>query len=304
MHRTLHGLTVALTGNDPADGGAHPDIRWHRRVVDALPPEGRACATTEDRADGSWTIHVYADAERTHQRFAISPDGTRVESVGIAITPDHEIWGLIAEPVMRTIFRLRGIPSLHAAALTRDGRTILIVGDKGAGKSTLSAGLVRNGWTLLSDDLSRVERIGGRWCAHAGYNQLKLRLDTMAALGIEAGELQWRWREDDPDPGRLEGNKMVWRLPEAAVRDPRPIDEILLLQPRGVPLAEPRRERTPAAPAMLALQPHLTSDPFLAETAPRREAMEALLSLSASVACTALTMPADLQRLVEHARTV
>lgn len=298
IERRLHGLTVVRSEDGWPDTAA--DIRWHHRVVDALPPEGRAYSATEERADSPWTIHVYADEERTHQRFAISPDGGRVESVGIAITPDHEIWGLMAEPVMRTIFRLRDIPSFHAAALTRDGRTVLVVGDKGAGKSTTSAGLVRAGWTLLSDDLSRVEQIGGRWCVHPGYSQLKLRLDAMAALGIDPGELQWRWRETDPNPARLEGNKMVWKLPEPG-RDAQPIDEILLLQPRDAGLVGPKRERVAPPRAMLALQPHLSCDPFVPEPVPRRAAMAALLSLSASVTCTALTMPADLAGIAKHA---
>lgn len=298
IERRLHGLTVVRS----QDGWpAAADIRWHHRVVDLLPPEGHAYSAIEERADGRWTVHVYADDERTHQRFAISPDGTRVESVGIAITPDHEIWGLMAEPVMRTIFRNRDIPSFHAAALTREGRTMLVVGDKGAGKSTTSAGLVRSGWILLSDDLSRIERIGGRWCVHPGYSQLKLRLDTMAALGIGLGELQWRWRETDPDPARLEGNKMVWKLPEP-VCDPQPIDEILLLQPRGAGLTEPTRKRVMPQNAMLALQPHLSRDPFVPELTPRRNAMAALLSLSASVACTAVTMPVDLAGIAKHAQ--
>lgn len=280
---------------------AAADIRWHRRIVDVLPPEGHAYSAIEERADGRWTIHVYADDERTHQRFAISPDGTRVESVGIAITPDHEVWGLMAEPVMRTIFRKRDIPSFHAAALTRDGRTMLVVGHKGAGKSTTSAGLVRSGWILLSDDLSRIERIEGLWCVHPGYSQLKLRPDAMAALGIGPGELQWRWRETDPDPARLEGNKMVWKLPEPKC-GPQPIDEILLLQPRDAALTEPTRKRVMPQNAMLALQPHLSCDPFVPELAPRRNAMAALLSLSASVTCTAVTMPVDLAGIAKHAQ--
>jgi hypothetical protein len=298
--RRLHGLNIARCEDDRPETDA--DIRWCSRVVDVLPREDRSYSTVAERADGCWTIHVYADEERTHQRFAISPDARRVESIGVRITPDHEIWGLMAEPVMRTIFRLRDVPSFHAAALTRDGRTVLVIGDKGAGKSTLSAGLVRSGWTLLSDDLSRIERIDGRWCVHPGYNQLKLRLDAMAALGIDPGELRWRWRETDPDPARLEGNKMIWRLPEPAWRDPQPINEVLLLQPRDATLTGPKREHVTALRAMLALQPHLSSDPFVPEPAPRREAMAALLSLSASVACTVLTMPADLPRIAEHAR--
>ncbi|MCW3846668.1 hypothetical protein OF829_05410 [Sphingomonas sp. LB-2] len=300
MLRQLDGLTIARAeGRWPDEAAA--DIHWKHSIVDALPGADGSHAASEDRADGRWTVHVYAEAGCTHQRFAISPDGACVESQGIARTRDDELWGLMSEPVMRTLFRLRGIPSFHAASLSRGGRTILIAAEKGGGKSTLSAALVRGGWTLLSDDLTRVERIGGEWRAHAGYNQLKLHADSKAALGIGAAELGWRWHDADP---RLPGNKLVWKLPEAPDLAPRRIDEIFVLQRRDPLLTAPRQHRVPAVHAMLALQPHLSCDPFLAETAPRRGDMAALLSLSAGVACTALTMPDDLQRLAEFAGAI
>ena len=43
---------------------------------------------------------------------------------------------------------------LHSAALEKDGRSVLIVGEAGAGKTTLSLLLRTEGWTLLSDDLA------------------------------------------------------------------------------------------------------------------------------------------------------
>jgi hypothetical protein len=42
--------------------------------------------------------------------------------------------------------------SLHAAGLDKDGRGLLLVGPSGSGKTTLSIGLVRAGWSYLSDD--------------------------------------------------------------------------------------------------------------------------------------------------------
>lgn len=41
---------------------------------------------------------------------------------------------------------------LHANGLVRDGRGLLIVGDSGAGKTTLTLALMRAGWSYLSDD--------------------------------------------------------------------------------------------------------------------------------------------------------
>jgi hypothetical protein len=47
--------------------------------------------------------------------------------------------------------------AFHAAALTREGATILIVGKSGAGKTTLTLGLMGRGWRPLSDDLVLVD---------------------------------------------------------------------------------------------------------------------------------------------------
>jgi len=50
---------------------------------------------------------------------------------------------------------------LHAAVLERQGRCVILPGDPGAGKSTLTAALALNGWRLLSDELTIVDRDDG-----------------------------------------------------------------------------------------------------------------------------------------------
>ena len=50
------------------------------------------------------------------------------------------------------LLRNLGIFTLHAAGVTRNGLGVLIVGSPGSGKSTLAIGLVRLGWSYLSDD--------------------------------------------------------------------------------------------------------------------------------------------------------
>lgn len=47
-----------------------------------------------------------------------------------------------------------GAVALHAAAAAMDGRTLLLLGASGAGKSTTSAALGAAGWDVLSDDIS------------------------------------------------------------------------------------------------------------------------------------------------------
>lgn len=50
---------------------------------------------------------------------------------------------------------------LHAAVLERKGRCVILPGDPGAGKSTLTAALMLSGWRLLSDELTVIDRDDG-----------------------------------------------------------------------------------------------------------------------------------------------
>lgn len=51
---------------------------------------------------------------------------------------------------------------LHAAVLERHGRAVILPGEPGAGKSTLAAALMMNGWRLLSDEMAIVDLAGDR----------------------------------------------------------------------------------------------------------------------------------------------
>ena len=50
---------------------------------------------------------------------------------------------------------------LHAAALEKNGRAVILPGDPGAGKSTLTAALSLSGFRLLSDEMTMIDRDDG-----------------------------------------------------------------------------------------------------------------------------------------------
>lgn len=50
---------------------------------------------------------------------------------------------------------------LHAAVLERNGLAVILPGEPGAGKSTLTAALMLSGWRLLSDEMTMIDRDDG-----------------------------------------------------------------------------------------------------------------------------------------------
>jgi hypothetical protein len=68
---------------------------------------------------------------------------------------------------------------LHAAALTRNGRTILIPGASRTGKSTLAAWLMGRDYGYLSDDISALSADGG---VEALYRPVAVRPDVLALV--------------------------------------------------------------------------------------------------------------------------
>jgi hypothetical protein len=84
-----------------------------------------------------------------------------------------------------TLLRPLGLYSLHAAGLvSRSGEGLLLIGRPGSGKSTLTLGLVLQGWGYLSDDAvllhRRVEGVEALACRQPFY------VDTHAAVASTA----------------------------------------------------------------------------------------------------------------------
>src|SRR3546814_18475099 len=68
---------------------------------------------------------------------------------------------------------------LHASAVERDGRALLMTGMSGAGKSTLAALLGSRGWRLMGDEFALVDP--GTGIVHAFPRLVSLK---NAAIGV------------------------------------------------------------------------------------------------------------------------
>lgn len=122
---------------------------------------------------------------------------------------------------------------LHAGAVARHGRAVLLVGASGWGKTTLTMELVRRGWRLLTDDFAPLTAEG---LVEPFVRRVNVTERTVALLGL-------------PDPGaapRLVGfdRDPKWMLdidtvfPDR-VAEPARLAAVYLLGPQREPGARP-----------------------------------------------------------------
>lgn len=99
--------------------------------------------------------------------YDVTRDGDGwIATAGESIEAVHEsLWNILdgLRYRMLELFeeKLDGFTTLHAAAVARDRRLVLLAGESGAGKTTLTLALLEEGWTYLSDDVSPISHATG-----------------------------------------------------------------------------------------------------------------------------------------------
>jgi len=191
----LYGLRVDLPSAMPgttaiaADGPADLVVRFEAAPAAAANEAYRSPAAAGAvptlvagrLADGGLRL-TYAEGAR----FTVAGDGRTVWGDWDAPLTEADAYTFLAGPVFGVALRAHGALALHASAVVVDGGTLAILGQSGAGKSTLAAACVREGLTLMSEDLLAVRRARHEWIASPGHHQVRL-WDTGAATGPGAG---------------------------------------------------------------------------------------------------------------------
>jgi hypothetical protein len=164
----LHSITVAgsssnarVTRRWQATFASRPhtddtaDVRYHLEVVDRVPesPAGEPRYRQGDllayfvRGD-----RVIAHLPRYGQLRIGLADGTTEARIVIDAIESYGVLEDLVAVGLSPHLRRRGMFLLHAFAAARAGRTVLLVGDVGAGKTTTGMALLDAGWRLLSND--------------------------------------------------------------------------------------------------------------------------------------------------------
>ena len=103
--------------------------------------------------DSSFSISPYEIAQKPGE------DTYHVTKGGILLGQYRTLSDLLSRVewmVLAAAFEAMPYLGIHAGATTHNGRTMLLPGRSGAGKTSLVLGLLLRGWTLLSDEVAAV----------------------------------------------------------------------------------------------------------------------------------------------------
>ena len=67
---------------------------------------------------------------------------------------------MLEDPALALQWLLRGVPSLRASAVVRDGVGVVLAGEAMTGKSAIAASLASTGWEVLADSVTPIRRNG------------------------------------------------------------------------------------------------------------------------------------------------
>ncbi len=120
---------------------------------------------------------------------------------------------------------------LHAAAVERDGRAVIMTGESGAGKSTLAAMLQARGWRLMADEFVLVEPATG--LVHPFPRPVSLKNAAIDVTQAALPDAHWGPLMTDTPKGAI---RHLVPCAEALASAERPAEPVLLLFPRyGLP---------------------------------------------------------------------
>lgn len=151
---------------------------------------------------------------------------------------------VILDQALPRLLALRGELVLHAAIVqSSDERTLLLIGDSGRGKSTLTGAFLTSGRCVANDDGAVVNVEGQRLLATPTYPSLRLLPDSRERLFAAV--------DDQTLPVADYTRKR--RLPVPGISRATPVDTIVLLAPPAAPHTAPRLIPEPPALACMAL---------------------------------------------------
>jgi hypothetical protein len=292
------GLSDATPGTEAVDWIPLPshDLPPSQRVWSGTGPDG---VFVRLRYQGAYN-GAYGALE-----FVIHPTARRVSAAWSESSPVKSMddaTALLVGAVLGCVLRLRGTICLHACAVAVGSRSVVILGERGMGKSTAAAALAQHGHAVLSDDLAAITedasdgKDGPRWTTQPAYPRLRLVPTTIDAFdGPAAGPSPVMTGMDKRYLDlSTEGGARKWRFQP----EPLPLGGIYLLQRRAdvdAPVVEP----IVGGARLTTLLAHTSADFAPLDQVTRAREFGRLGRLAATVPIRRIECPHDLERLPE-----
>lgn len=220
---SLPGFRLATSpdfraGTVPAD---HRELRIRVAARSGAP----ATATLSVDIGRDAVVFQHADIGRVTVR-----GGNEIDVAPHARADDETLRSFIAGPALAVALHQLGHLVLHASAVAVRGRAVALLGDKGAGKSSLTATLLARGHALVSDDIVVVRRGRDGEEVVQGNRTLKVEPDVVRALGRDPDQLK-----------RIHpaGSKRQWPVADDAQTEATPLARLLAIRRGDVLRLEP-----------------------------------------------------------------
>jgi len=270
----------------------------HKPLMASGSAGGRALLRVHRLADGSVRMKVDGVPERPGQyfEFVIAAQGQRIRIACPPHKPINELLPFLYNAAFGIAMRLAGICCLHGNVLEWHGRGLILVGAKGAGKSTLSDAMIQAGCRLVADDIAAIHWEAGVAKVQAGLAQLRLTervARSQHGAGLNAPLL---WNHESAD-----WNKRVVQLGADRFFDRAvPVAAVLQLGPRQEGSCLPVTRRLAGTSALITLARHPFA-PYVLTPGLRARNHAELLHLLSRVQVVDVSLPDDLAKLNEAA---
>ena len=261
LHR-LYGLNV---GSDvslpvpPAKGpGKDMAIRWLGPAPRLSTPPPSWTRRWESCKDGWLLRYVHQDGR--FLEFSFAGDGASISISHCCNWQWQDFLSILLGPGMASALYLRNIPCLHGSSVILNNRAILLLGDSGVGKSTLTAALVSEGFPLLCDELTALVQMEEGLFLLPGHPLLKLTPRTLEAIG----ETPEAWPRAFPVSKYTDERWLdVRSLPCGFHEAPAPLGAVYILAGRSREIRSPHVLPIPPSEACLLLGSHFYGSRWL-----------------------------------------
>ncbi len=177
-----------VLGLVPSCSAQEPDVRIHFNYI----PEVSPCEClfrSPSHPQGGPALNVYGVAGgsflfqyKDQTAFLVNGSGSEVWVRWPECFTQQDADTYLLGPILGFLLRLRGVVSLHASGIVIGGSAIAVVGQAGAGKSTIAAAFAQLGYAVLTDDVFALVDLGHEFWVEPGHAGLRLWPDSAESL--------------------------------------------------------------------------------------------------------------------------